>query len=400
METGQGARWPGALRQGLAHGNGYQAGNLQRVLTRPAAMKEMTLSLSDIFKPRAPALFGVDISSSAVKMVELSSSGKSGIKLERYVIEPIPRDVLVEGKIEKPDVLAEILQKAAKHLGSRAKHVAAALPANAVITKKMVMSAKLRADELDTQVQSDAQQHVPFQMDEVNYDFIVLGPASNPEESEVFFAAARKEAVEDRVAVIEQAGLKARIMDSEQFAVQRAAIGALERAGEVLTDRNIALVDIGTNTTTVTVFRNGDQVFHREQAFGGAVLTSDIIQTFNVHPEEAEKMKVGKFPVPDDYVDRVLEPFMASVAQEIQLALQMFTTSTAYTTVEAVYLAGGSAGIEGMAQSVAAKLELPVNLLNPFYGMAVASSIKEEDLARDAGALMCACGLGLRRIAQ
>lgn len=359
----------------------------------------MTLNF-DIFAPRVPALFGVDISGSAVKLVELSAHAKSGFRLERYAIEPLPRDTLVDGKVDKPDLLVEALRKAIKRFGSRSKHVALALPVSFVITKRMIVPGGLRPDELDAQVHEDATQYIPFAIEEVNLDYKVIGQAPNsPEEDEVMFAAARKEMVEDRVAAVEDAGLKARIMDSEQLAVQRALLAALERSGEPMAQRNLMLVDIGANNTAITVFREGQIVFSREQAFGGSLLTQEIMRTYTVHADEAERMKLGREPRPDSYDTDVVQPFMESAAQEISRALQLFTTSTQHTSVEQVFLSGGCAAMPGFADCIHQRIDVPVSVLNPFHGMDIAPSIKAAELANDASALVLACGLGLRRFA-
>ena len=156
----------------------------------------------DWFRPKAPPLVGVDISSSSVKVVELSEAGKGQYRVERYAIEPLPREAVVDGNIANLDAAAEVLQRAWRRSGSRIKNVAMALPSALVITKKVIVPAGQREEDLELQVESEANQYIPFALDEVNLDFQVLGPApSGPEECEVLIAASRKDKVEDRVAV-------------------------------------------------------------------------------------------------------------------------------------------------------------------------------------------------------
>ena len=231
----------------------------------------------DLFKPKAPPLFGLDISSSSVKMLEIVDAGKSAYRVERYAIEPLPRDAVVDGNINNLEAVTEAVRRAHKRLATRTKHVAMAVPTGAVISKKIVLGAGLREEELEMQVESEANQYIPFALDEVNLDFHSLGPAPNsPEEQEVLIAATRKEKVEDRVAVAESAGLKALVMDVESFA-QQAALGlvvqSLPSGGK---DQNVAVVDIGANVMNVTVLRNDQSIYTREQAFGGNQLTTDI----------------------------------------------------------------------------------------------------------------------------
>jgi type IV pilus assembly protein PilM len=210
----------------------------------------------DLFTAKAPPLFGLDISSSSVKMLELVDGGKGGYRVERYAIEPLPRDSVIDGNINNLEAVGEAVKRAYTRLGTRTKHVAMAVPTGAVISKKIVVPAALREAELEMQVESEANQYIPFALEEVNLDFQVLGPSpTNPEEQEVLLAATRKEKVEDRVAVADSAGLKALVMDVESFAQQTAlslVVQALPGGGK---DLNVAAVDVGANVTNVSVLR-------------------------------------------------------------------------------------------------------------------------------------------------
>src|SRR5467141_1072747 len=259
----------------------------------------------DLFKPKAPPLFGLDISSSSVKMLEIVEAGKGAYRVERYAIEPLIRDTVVDGNISNLEQAADAVKRAHKRLGTRTKHVAMAVPTGAVITKKIVVAAGLREDELE----SEANQYIPFALEEVNLDFQSLGPtANNPEEQEVLIAATRKEKVEDRVAVAHLAGLKPLVMDVESFAQQAAlslVVQALPGGGR---DQNIAVVDVGANVMNVTVLRNDQSVYTREQAFGGNQLTQEIVSRYGMSAEEAETAKRSG-GLPDDFEAEVLRPF-------------------------------------------------------------------------------------------
>ena len=168
----------------------------------------------DIFKPKAPPLFGLDISSSSVKMLEIVDAGKGVYRVERYAIEQLPRDAVADGNINNLEAVSEAVKRGWKRLATRTKHVAMAVPAGAVITKKIIVQSGLREEQLEVEVENQANEYIPFALEEVNLDFQVIGPAaSSPEEQEVLIAATRKEKVEDRVAVAESAGLKATVMD-------------------------------------------------------------------------------------------------------------------------------------------------------------------------------------------
>ena len=356
----------------------------------------MQLDLS-IFNPQAHSLIGLDISSSAVKMVELAGDGKGKYRVERYTVEIMPRDALTDGNVVNLDAVAETVRRAWKKLACSTRQVAIALPASHVITKKIIVPAGLREEELELQVESEANQYIPFPLDEVNLDFQVVGPAvSSPDEIEVLIAASRKEKVEDRVAVVEAAGLKPVVMDVESYAV----LAAFELIEKQLPGRGkgkiIALVDVGANVMNLTVLRNGQQLYVREQAFGGNQLTQDIARLFGMSFEEAESDK-RRNALPDKYESELLKPFVDNMALEVSRALQFFFTSTQFNQVDHIVLAGGCAVLAGADEAVAARTQINTIIANPFADMVLSERVRAKVLLVDASSLLTACGLAMRR---
>ena len=356
----------------------------------------MQLDLT-IFNPKARALIGLDISSSAVKMVELASNGKDGYRVERYTIEVLPKDVVSDGNIVNLEAAADSVRRAWKKLATSTKHVAIALPAAAVITKKIIVPAGQREEELELQVESEANQYIPFALEEVNLDFQVLGPApSSPDEIEVLIAASRKEKVEDRVAVAEAAGLKPVVMDVESYAV----LSSFELIEKQFPDGGkgqiIALIDVGANVMNLTVLRNDQQLYAREQAFGGNQLTQDIARHYGMSFEEAEAAKRSN-NLPDNYEAELLRPYIESMALEVSRALQFFFTSTQFNQVNHIVLAGGCAVIPGADEVVASRTQINTVVANPFADMVLSDRVRAKNLLTDASSLMVACGLALRR---
>ena len=360
-------------------------------------LKERLLSKLDFFSAKAPALIGADISSSGIKLVELAYSVKEGYRLERYVIEPLPRDTMAEGNIANLEVAGEALKHAWRRMGTRVKNLAMALPASSVITKKVIMPANTRDADLEIQVESEANQYLPFTLEEVNLDFQVLGPApSGPDEVEVLIAASRKEKVEDRIAVAQAAGLKAMVIDVESFAAQSAIELVESQLASKSAERLIAAVDIGSTVMRITVLKEGQSVYVREQQVGGNQLTQEIAHHFNISAEEAESAKKGG-TLPDTYSLEVLRPFMENLSLEIARALQFFFTSTPYNSVDHIVLAGGCATLTGLEEVVSARTQVPTVIANPFAKMAFSSQVRTRQLVQDAPALLVACGLALRR---
>lgn len=357
-------------------------------------------ALKSIFNPKLRPLIGVDISSTAVKMVELADAGKGQPRVERYAIEPLPKDAVVDGNLASVDAVSETLQRCWKRLGTSTRFVALALPSAAVITKKITLPASLREQEMEVQVESEANQYIPFALEEVNLDFQVIGPApSSPDDVEVLLAASRKEKVEDRVAAAEVAELKPVVMDVESYAVQAAyelVTKQLPGEGE---GQIIALVDVGAAAMKVTIMKDNQQLYSREQAFGGGMLTEEIMRAYGMGPEEAENLKRSGTP-PDNYETEILHPFIENLAQEVARALQFFFTSTPHNEVHHIILAGGSALIPGVAEIVGQRTNVNTMLADPFAGMAISPRIRAKQLANDAPSLMVACGLALRKFDQ
>lgn len=356
----------------------------------------MQIDLS-LFSTKAKPLVGLDLSSSAVKMVELSQDAKGGYRVERYVVEILPKDVVVDGNVANIELAGETIKRAWKRLGSSTRAVAMALPAASVITKKVIVPAGQREEELEVQVESEANQYIPFALEEVNLDFQVIGPApSSPDEVEVLIAASRKEKVEDRVAAAEAAGLTAAVMDVESHAL----LAAFELVQSQIPDegRNqvIALFDIGSAVMNLTVLRNLQSVYTREQAFGGDQLTQNIARQYGMSFEEAEAAKRSG-NLPENYEADLLRPFVDDLALEVSRALQFFFTSTQYNQVDHIVLAGGTGALQGADEAVAARVQVNTLVANPFANMVLSDRVRARHLLVDSASLMVACGLALRR---
>jgi len=360
-------------------------------------MKSDSSVFERIFKPKAPPLVGADLSSSAIKMVELVEPTKGLYRIERYAIEPLPKDSVVDGNINNLDTVSDALKRCHKRLGTNIKNLALALPNAAVISKKILVPAGQTEDELEYQVETEANQYIPFSLDEVNLDFQVLGAApNNPEDVEVLIAASRKEKIEDRIAAAEAAGLKAIVMDVDLYAAQSAFEVMGIGSSESEKDQNIAMVDVGATTMAVNVMRNGQSIYLREQPFGGNELTQEIQNKFGLTPEEAEVAKRDG-GLPEEYDTELLQPFVDKMGLEIARALHFFFSSTPYNQVNQIVLSGGCAAIPGVDAAITRRTQVPTIVANPFVNMDISPKIKPKTLAQDAPSLMVACGLALRR---
>lgn len=354
-----------------------------------------------LFRRKNSGMVGLDISSTAIKLLELSQIGVAGragpqYRVESYAVEPLPADAVVEKNIANVEAVGEAIRNVIQRSGTRAKHAAVAVSGSAVITKIITMPASLSEKDMETQIQLEADQYIPYALEEVNLDFEVVGPSpKNPDMVEVLLAASRSENVDDRVAAIELAGLTAEIVDVEAYAMENAfsqIAGQLPDQGE---DMTVAVADIGATTTTMNVLHNNKIIYTREQNFGGRQLTEEIQRRYGLSYEEAGMAK-RQGGLPDNYLPEVLEPFKEAMAQQVSRSLQFFFSSSTYNSVDYIILAGGSSSIPGVDELIEGKLGTPTIVANPFANMSVASRVKAQSLSNDAPSLMIACGLALR----
>jgi type IV pilus assembly protein PilM len=345
-------------------------------------------------------MLGLDISSSSVKLVELSRDKGGNLVLDRCAIEPLERGWITDGNIEKFDEVAEAVRRLVKKSGTKTKNVAMALPPSAVITKKIILPGGLTDMELELQVETEANQYIPFPLDEVSLDFCVIGPSSaSAGDLDVLIAASRREKVQDIQGLAEAAGLKPVIIDVESFASRLATGRLIETLPNKGAGTIVALFEVGAMTTSMQVIRDDEVLYDRDQAFGGAQLTQLIVRQYGFSLEEAEtKKRSGELP--DDYESSVLKPFVESMVQEIGRALQFFFTSTPHNKVDYILLAGGSAALPGLTAAVHQHTTFTCNLLNPFEGMEMGSGVRLKKMTREAPSYLTSCGLALRRFMQ
>ncbi|WP_026279590.1 MULTISPECIES: pilus assembly protein PilM [unclassified Thioalkalivibrio] len=343
-----------------------------------------------------PALLGVDVSSAAVKVLELGRHGK-GYRVEAFAVEPLPDGVMVDKVCQDTEAVGAALGRAVKRSGSRLKQCAMAVPSSAVITKTIQLSASLSESELEGQVFVEADQYIPYTLEEVNLDFQVLGPnAKNPQMQDVLVVASRRENVESRIAIAEAAKLSVELVDVEAYAIEHAS----ERLMEHIPDREnkpmVAIVDVGSSVTAVYVVSQTEGVVYtREQNFGGRMLTEEIMRRYNMSYQEAGSAKMSG-DLPADYVSEVLEPFKQTMMDQIQRLLQYFYVTRPQDTIDHVLLGGGCAAIPGVDEMLEETTSTPVSVANPFRGMALSRRINQQRFTNDAPALLTACGLALR----
>lgn len=347
------------------------------------------------FNQKQKAVLGLDISTAAVKLLELSKVG-TRYRVESYAVAPLPQDAFVDKNIANIDVIAEAIKYAVKQSGTKIRQACVAVSGSAVMSKVISIPASLGESEIEDQILDEASQYVPYSLDEVNLDFEVqrLNEA-NPQMLDVLLVASRKENVNDRVEALAKAGLKARIVDVEAFAIENAFVLLTDQLEGATEGKTYAVADVGATMATLNIVHDGHTVYTREQGFGGRQLTEEIQRRYGFSYEEAGLAK-KRGGLPDSYTVDVLEPFKKAMVQQISRSMQFFISSSANRSVDGIVLAGGCASIPGIDSMIEQSLGITAYIANPFISMALSNKVKPQNLSADAPALMLACGLALR----
>jgi type IV pilus assembly protein PilM len=348
-------------------------------------LKLPKISLGRSYSP----LIGLDITTSSIKLIELSQSGGQ-YRVEAYAAEPTPHNAINEKAIVDAAAVGDTIRRAVKRSGVRSRECAVAISGDAAITKAVQMPKNLSDAELEQQIEMQADQYIPFPMEEVSYDFQVLGPSEkDPEMREVLLVASRSENVEQRVAAVNASGLIAKLVDVEAFALENACKLLTHQMPDGGVDRTVAVVDFGASTTTFSVLKNLVVVYTRDFAFGGQQLTEEIMRTYGLSMEEAGRAK-KEGGLPSNYQPEVLDPFIDDMTQQVSRSLQFYLASgSGRSQPEQILICGGCANI-------ASRVGIPAERGDPLGQMKVSSKAKALGVTRDATALLLACGLAMR----
>ncbi len=330
-----------------------------------------------------PNILGLDISSTSVKLLELAQDGDK-YRVQSLAVEPLPDNAVADKNIQDVEAVGATIQKAVKRSGTKLKNAAVAVAGSAVITKVIAMPAGLSDSELEAQIEMEADQYIPYPLEEINLDFEIIGESEhNPETVDVLLAASRSENIELRSAALAIGGLTPKIVDVEAYTIENSSkliMHQLEDAGD---DNIIALIDIGATMTSLNVVENNRLIYTREQSFGGKQLTEEIMRRYGLAYDEAGRLKKDG-GLPDNYIQEVLEPFKETIAQQVSRFLQFFYTSGQHNSVDLIALAGGCASIPGIDELVESQLDTPTVIANPFAEMSLASKVNPQSLSNDA----------------
>jgi type IV pilus assembly protein PilM len=342
------------------------------------------------------SLIGLDITPSSIKLVELSSVGK-GFRAECYAAEPTPPNSINERTIVDAPAVGEAIRRAVKRAGTTTKHVAIAISSDVTSLRKISLERTRSPRELEAKVEASMGQVIPFSIEEVSYDFELLGPsASDPEMDEVLLVATRREIVDQRVQAVQNAGLIPEVVDVEQYAVENACRLMAHQMPDGGVGRSVAIVDFGASTTTFSILKDLSIVYTRDFPFGGQQLTEEIMRTYGLSLEEAGRAK-KEGGLPGNYQPEVLDPFVDDMTQQVSRSLQFYLASVQGSDQpDQILVCGGCANIPGVADMIASKVGIPTDIGDPFGDMKISTKAKTQGIRRDATALLTALGLALR----
>jgi type IV pilus assembly protein PilM len=349
---------------------------------------------------------GLDISASTVKLVELSHSGKR-FQVESVGAEPIPEGMMEDHNPSDPEGVGAAVKRLLRTSGTGLKNAAVAVPTSSVITRVIPMPVAFSESEIEANIQLEASQYIPFPLEEIYLDFQVQGVSkSDSSTQDVMIVASRREHVDLREETLQEAGLNARIVDVEAYALENTfhlmsdtpkedTLSAAPRQPSTAESKCTAFIDIGAAVTTLYIFDGDRIIFTREQAFGGDQLTLGIAETYGLPKDRAELAKRSG-ELSEDYTHTVLAHFRQALAEQVSQALQYFFASSHFNSVDRIILTGGGSLTPGIDETIADLSGTTTVVGNPFRQMENSKRVNRRSLMRDGPLFAVACGLALR----
>ena len=333
-----------------------------------------------IFGKKNRSLLGLDITTSSIKLVELAEAGR-GYRVESYAAEATPANSINDKAIVDTQAVGEAIRRAVKRSGTKVRDVAIAISGDAAITK----------------VEIQAEQYIPFPMEEVSHDFEIIGPnEADSEMNDVLLVATRTDNVDQREAAVSAAGLKSAVVDVEAFALENACRLLAHQIPNNGIGQSVAVIDMGASNTTFGVLQDMKVVYTRDFAFGGQQLTEEIMRTYGLSVEDAGRAK-KEGGLPSNYEPEVLDPFIDDVTQQVSRSLQFYLASGGgREQPDLIIMCGGCANIPGSADVIASRVGIPTEIGDPLGQMKVSARAKGQGIERDANALLTSFGLALR----
>lgn len=350
----------------------------------------LSFSLGNNKKP----LLGIDIGNTSVKVVEVQA-GKDRAELLSYASLDLPESATEDGAVADPVAVAEVLQKAVASMGAKTKNCAMAVTGASVITKTILVSSELNDAQLEVEIELEADQHIPFPLDDVALDFMVLGPSEKADDSnDVLLVACRREAIEVLHDISDSCELKPKVIDFKPYAQLR-VLSALMKAEGMEPNAVVALVELGATNFDIKVAHDNEIVYTREQLFGSQELVQNIADRFDISLQEAKRQLSRHELLPAEAEAELIAPFRAQVLQQITRSLQLFFAATNYNDVDAIVISGDAAGLPKLLDLLKEDLGTAVFMASPESFLNCDKVKDKSGLRREGSSLMLACGLAI-----
>lgn len=351
--------------------------------------------MKSLFSKKAKTIIGLDIGTKYIKAVNLEITD-SDTRVLSYACEPISGNAFAERDIKDFEAVSKTLKKVKLAIKERAKNCALAVSGSSVISKLVYMDPDQSDYELESQIELEADSLIPYPLSEVYLDFEELRPSdSHIGKVEVLLSAAHKDLVDARMTVVREALFEPKIIDIESNALGEAFIQYMDESVE--NDEIVCCVNVGASLLQITVVQDREVIYTKEHAFGLNKLNQDLSLIYGVDLQEVE-LQIANGTAPDDWFAETVPSFYASLQQQIQRALQMYTATTNKQMPSRLYLTGGVANLPNASEELDRELALPVTLFNPFTSMELDDKINPQELFTLAPQLAIAVGLATRKL--
>lgn len=346
-----------------------------------------------LFKSKPKGYLGIDIGSTYIKVLGMSLHGKK-TQVDAFAVVHLSEGAVIDNNVQNVPVVAEAIEQAFRISGARIKSTVTSVPASVVIEKVLNFSNAFTEDELEDQIKLEADQFIPYPLDEVALDFQIKGEsADSPDLNEVLLVACRQDSVQSREDAITGSGLSCEVIDVDTYALERVSTLFLPENNQE--GKVVGVVDLGASSMTLYVLDAGEVIYSREQAFGGNDLTHNLSQASDLPADEIEHLKKQR-ALPAELVEDFVEPFKHAAAQQVARSLQFYYSSGSHGEIERLFLMGGGAEIEGLASAVSEVLNIETAIADPFRNMTFHSKINRELFDQESPSLVVACGLAMR----
>jgi type IV pilus assembly protein PilM len=337
---------------------------------------------------------GLDIGSSYIKTVKLKEA-KGGYELDLFDLHPLPPELIVDGSIIDSLRLVDSIKEMIRKTGIKTKDAVISISGHSSAIIKRISLPEMSEEELSESIKFEAEQYVPFDIEDVNLDFQIIGPKEEPGQMDVILVAVKKEIVNEYIAVVKEAGLNPIIVDIDSFALENMYVINYE----IEPEKNIALLNIGASTINMSILKGGISVFTRDSSLGGNLHVEALQREFNISYESAERLKKGESVenISPDEAATIIESASEEILSEIIRSFDYYRSTTLHEDIAEVILSGGCALLKNFASMIAERSGIETRVAEPFRNIKIPKKFDRTYIEEIAPIMAVAVGLALRK---